>query len=408
MIYTKNLTVREQSLIKIKEIDNRIFEDFCQSTDSISLLNGLSGIPFFYLKLYSEKKEKKYLKKISFVIDKVIANVNNPGNSYGYANGLAGTGLMLNYFLVNGLIDDSVNSYLNDLDEELIRICEELLVSGNLDFLHGAVGLLYYLNQRLTNSKNSEQIMKLYELFLDSVKKEIDLKTNSQASFFDGVKVKHLNFGMAHGITSYLYLLTEIFNVYPNSRKLTDVLNSIIDIFSESQNKNVDGSLGLASLPSIINENEIVRYDVPLGWCYGDGISSFAIFKAGKLLDSSIIKDNALVISKKSLLRNTTVSANVFDASMCHGTSSNAVIYKNWHQVTLDKSFKDAYENWIDLTLKIGNLDDGVAGYKRYYGNGSRINYGILDGAAGIGLVLADFVYGSTPELKWEKMLMIG
>lgn len=62
---------------------------------------------------------------------------------------------------------------------------------------------------------------------------------------------------------------------------------------------------------------------------------------------------------------------------------------------------------WIGRTLSMAKFEDGLAGYKTWQGaeRGFRNEYGLLEGIAGIRLVL--LAYLSNEEPTWDECLLL-
>jgi hypothetical protein len=94
------------------------------------------------------------------------------------------------------------------------------------------------------------------------------------------------------------------------------------------------------------------------------------------------------------------------DSGICHGSAGIAHIYnKVWHD-TQQPVFKDACDYWIQKTLDMAIYTDGIAGYKKYGGPNAAYEKtpALIDGAAGIGLVLLSYLTG---DFCWDYCFML-
>jgi lantibiotic modifying enzyme len=395
---------KEMAHEKIAEIERKVFAEFCLQESSVSLLNGLSGVPFFYWNLYGLYKNEAFLQKMEFVIDKVLENANDPSNGLNYCDGLAGVGYMLNFFKNQEILDNDIETYLTELDDLLIPVVDQLIDEGFLDFLHGALGILNYLLQRTgTNQLIKARVQNACEKLAEKIKTEVSMGTTSSASLYDGVTVKHLNLGMAHGLVSNIFFLSKHYECFPQKQLVHEALTQIWKEFDawERTDENT-----ISIYPSIVNESGNGSYNVPLGWCYGDSITSLGLAKMADTIISPQLMQKATEVALLTIKRDTPETAFINDACLCHGTTSNAQVYKRWFELTGDMRYRKAYENWIRHTLFMGKHEDGIGGYKRYYGDGSRNEYGILNGAVGIGLVLIDFL-ADNRDSNWDQLLLM-
>ncbi len=95
------------------------------------------------------------------------------------------------------------------------------------------------------------------------------------------------------------------------------------------------------------------------------------------------------------------------DACFCHGTSGIAHIFNRMWRETGMPECKDAAAYWIGQTLSLAKFEDGLAGYKTWQGTerGFQNEYGLLEGIAGIGLVLLSYHYEIEPT--WDECLLL-
>jgi lantibiotic biosynthesis protein len=146
-----------------------------------------------------------------------------------------------------------------------------------------------------------------------------------------------------------------------------------------------------------------------LGWCYGDpGIAS-SIWQAGKALKNEEWKNEAIEIMLHASLRKELKINGVMDAGICHGTAGIAHIFNRFYWETKMPVFKEAANYWIEETLKMAYHKDGLAGYKAWQGKerGWQNEYGLLEGVAGIGLVLLGFLTDDINDLSWDRCLLL-
>jgi len=97
----------------------------------------------------------------------------------------------------------------------------------------------------------------------------------------------------------------------------------------------------------------------------------------------------------------------VMDACFCHGTSGIAHVFNRmWRETGMDEC-KHAAAYWIEQTLDMAKFTDGLAGYKTWQGGvlGYETRYGLLEGIAGIGLVLLSYYYEIEPT--WDECLLL-
>jgi len=95
----------------------------------------------------------------------------------------------------------------------------------------------------------------------------------------------------------------------------------------------------------------------------------------------------------------------VMDAGICHGAAGIAHIFNRVYQKTGNETFKEAALFWIDDCLKKSCFNDGLAGYKVWRKDGWITQTGLLEGIAGIGLVLLSAISDIEPD--WDECLLL-
>ncbi|MBO9636253.1 MAG: hypothetical protein J7578_24335, partial [Chitinophagaceae bacterium] len=62
---------------------------------------------------------------------------------------------------------------------------------------------------------------------------------------------------------------------------------------------------------------------------------------------------------------------------------------------------------WIGHSLSLSGFDDGIAGYKSFFGEkGYLRSYGLLEGVIGIGLCMMSSI-GEKENSEWDKVWLI-
>jgi len=142
-----------------------------------------------------------------------------------------------------------------------------------------------------------------------------------------------------------------------------------------------------------------------LGWCYGDlGIGS-ALWQAGKTLSKIEWMNKGLEILLESTQRQSINENSVQDAGICHGSAGIAMVYRRMYLETSIDEFNEATKYWINQTLNFSYFSDGLAGYKTFEKNGCKLDYSLLSGISGIGLVLLS--YKENDLQTWDELFLI-
>lgn len=407
--------MKELALLKIFEIEKDLWEH--KENQSLSLFTGISGLPVFYYMLYVLTKKKEYLDKIYATLEDVF-NIINGDDDYSmtYCNGLSGVALVFEFLLKKEFLTIEVK---NDLEEALDYIDEVIIkfVQNNtkqyedIDFLHGAFGVGFYLNERLKRKKTSsfkDQIAHIFNLLADIVIEDVEksfLEINSRNS--EETNSHSTNCGLAHGHVSHIIIFSEYLKNDPQNSKVIQALEKSFTCLLEFKSTTSDS---FSVFPSIAVNQKSAVYKIPLGWCYGDQTISIGLYKASQVINDSKIKLVAIEIAQKTLERDTIETIfpiPLFDSGFCHGLSSIAFVHKKWFEILEDSRFEIAYLKFIDMILKDSKTNVGFGGYQKHMGNNKYVDsYGLLDGSLGIGVVLIDYLLGEN-DTGWENFFLL-
>jgi lantibiotic modifying enzyme len=394
------MNCREQIKEKLFSLEADIFEDVPHN-NSMSLMQGIGGLPILYLQLYKATKSRNFLKKIDVIVDQLIDIVSDAEPSVTFCEGIAGIGFMLNYMQKETTHNKQTIKELSGiLDNLMLTFYKQHNSFYDLDFLHGSAGILVaWLSKRESSVQTNDDIKMLMSKYITAVNVYLDGLADPEN------KKKIVNCGMAHGLISQIMILS-LYTAKLKDNKYIPTLQRIVDLLVSVQADN-DNPLA-SSFPSIIGLNDAKpdnKYLVPMGWCYGDTVVSVGLAKAGEILNDQAITNQAYQVAARTMARKTDEQAIIYDASFCHGSSSIAHTYNKWRWQSNSTVFDDAYTKWIMRTLELCQFTDGIGGYKKFEGNKFTASAGLLDGAAGVALVLADYVYNQKPT--WDSVFLL-
>lgn len=389
---------------KVDEIDEciqNLLEAELSEREYINLLSGKQGITLFlYLKAL-HNNSSTYINKIEELLVTAFNSLNKVELTPNYCTGIAGFLFNLKFLEKNQVIcfDKKMKHYEKLLNSYLDVKYLSYLKKRNYDFLHGAEGILYYF---INNDIKREQIDN-YLLGLDKTKVEIKgrgIAWRSNISIKEGNK-RVFNLGLAHGMSSTIMLLSKILVLECNADKklAKELLKGVIEFFfSERLSENY-----ISTFPNYSSlDQEVV--DSRLAWCYGDLGVCLALLQAGIALDDKELVHDVTEICLKTLNRKEESETKIKDAGLCHGSSGVAMIYSKFYQLTNNAKFEKASIFWIDQTLKLAQFKDGMAGFKTWTSEGYKSDYNLLNGVAGIGLVLLSNILNE--KTQWQQCLM--
>lgn len=339
---------------------------------------GESGAALFLYLYYKETGYEPAFAKANKIIEGLIESLEKGNfNQYSFCNGLCGFAWLLQLLKEEKLIDNSVEDLLEQLDAILHKELINFLQNGNIDFLHGALGIAVYFLRRKKNGP-----VELVLHYIDKTK-EIDNKSykwKSQYASEDLNEIKY-DFGLAHGMSSYLYFLRKCIERNIQKQLSYSLLKGLVIFYKgHIQDYQKIGSY----FPTTMEMPEPQPSHSRLSWCYGDlGIFPNLIL-AAKILDDisfqRVCKNALLQTTKRVSFKETFVK----DASICHGESGNAYIYKILYQNQGDLIYKTAADYWYDSMIK--NKRDKE--YLFFRGNNMEpeASFIFLTGISGVGL----------------------
>lgn len=395
---------------KLQEIDNIIKQKY-SDLSNIGILSGLGGILLFQFN-YSRltDNEENYDLGIK-IIENCIKTINNGYNNPTYCTGISGFGWILSYLEKNNFIIIDNDELLSGLDDYLNSCMISQIKKNNYDFLHGSVGIALYFLIRYKNTKSKELKIKYKSTLLNYLillQKKSEYVSNGRLRWIWDIDIKQgvkgYNLSLSHGITGIIGFLTKINNedafTHLSEKMLTSTINYVLD-FKE---KNDDA---LSLFPNWITSKGINNSPSRLSWCYGDLGIGITLLNASKSLKNSNLKKIAISILEHSSRRDTFEKNMVIDAGICHGSFGISQIFHRAYKETENELFKDTARFWVIDGIKKAYHKDGFSGYKTYNGldNIWVPELSLLEGIAGIGLVLIDYL--ENLESNWDECLMI-
>lgn len=383
------------ALLKVERISDSIVQNINVFDEMpISLMSGKAGIILFFTQRYLlEKKDETYI-FIGGLLEKLVFDLNNKTYGLSYCDGLSGVAFMLNYLKNNGIYSEDLSDILDDIDSILINNLSHCIIEDDIDFLHGKLGLYYYL---ITRGVKDKAFKKEINSFADYIRAYL-------IDVLDEKNEKVFNVGMAHGFCAIICILIK-YSIKYKTNEYDEILKRSIDIIIEL--KSIDENIFSLFPSQAADINNMSMYRIPLGWCYGDQIITLTLRYYAEYSGNEKIIILANAISQHWKNRNKThliYPSGQFDYILCHGLSMVAYLNKKWFFHSGDKEF---LENYNILLAEILETDDkiGVAGYRKKINSQEwEDSYTFLDGVSGIGIFLLDFL--GAPNL-WDTHLLL-
>jgi lantibiotic modifying enzyme len=146
-----------------------------------------------------------------------------------------------------------------------------------------------------------------------------------------------------------------------------------------------------------------------LAWCYGDLGIATALLAAGRATGNQGWVAEALAIARHSAGRPEEGSG-VRDVALCHGAAGVSLAFSRFFQVTGEPCFREAARLWLLWALAKYRPGEEVAGFPLWVPRRSQDHprlpqLGLLEGVAGLGLVLLSALHSVEPG--WDRMLLL-
>lgn len=383
---------------RIKQVLHHINREMIDQQSDASLLSGSSGQALFSI-LYSKHFTENILtEKLSANIQKIV-DESLDSRSYSLCSGQAGMSWFFSYLYQGGYIDLEDWEVIQADPAQLAEVALCYLQDGNYDFLHGALGIAYYLLEV------QESNAVFFTEFFNTLALLMQAHDNMLPHYdFDAVKLDKtkINLGLAHGLSSVLKFSLECYTKNVCKELAGKTAAQITDFLVLHSNEDKKDSF----YPSMHDLDAVGSVMSRLGWCYGDLPIAYVLYESGVVLGEKNTSDFALTIFDHSMRRMIAKDTGVKDAGICHGSAGIAHIYhKMWHKTNL-QAFKKSSEYWIGVTLDFASYEDTVSGYKKFDAVSAQYQPSscLLDGSAGIGLVLISYI---TNDFSWDYPLML-
>lgn len=388
-------------------------------TESYSLYGEMGGIILF-MKRYSELKGSetefenchKLLSNAYTIYSKALYNTTSS-----YAFGPIGILWLFGFLYETGYFEDEQDEVLLPFDDYVYTTALDLLKHSNYDPIHGGVGAMRYFVVR----SGFHHYLKILIPELLSL-----LNTNEEGTYVYQNKnlnvglpseisqdARIVNLGIAHGIPGIALFLLSCYKKLPGQQLQSTLKSAITGIISFILNNANTDDYSISIYPQYVveKENNYSR-NSRIAWCYGDYSIAYLLYEAGNHLDNDKWKEEAIKIAQHSCLRLNHEQTSVFDAGLCHGTSSGLIFSKYFYNKTKQSVFSHNMNFWARKTLDLGSFSDGLAGYKYWIWNMNdsfkwRNDLTFLTGISGTGLCLLEYLFGDEDIGDWSSALYL-
>jgi lantibiotic modifying enzyme len=394
---------------KCEEIAN-LFSSCAESEDEIGLLSSTCGISLFLF--YSGKyfNNATYFNKGSEYLNAIFNSIpDHPSVHHTFCSGLSGFGWTFNHLADTEFIEGTEDQ-ISEMDDLVFEAALNDIDRLVYDYLHGAVGVGFYFVMKRSISKKQEGYLQQLIDRLYEIRIEVDdgMTWKDYFSLSEEEKnsgITRYNLGLAHGIPGIIIFLSKCYEKGIHTALTKKMIEGAMRFILSNK---VHPTTAIESFyPSWIDTDKELNRNSRLAWCYGDLGIAAGFWQAGKSLNNETWKTESMEIMLHASKRRDLPKNGVLDAGICHGTSGIAHLFNRFYFETKMQVFKETADYWIDETLKMAYHPDGPAGYKSWHGKDQEWvdRHSILDGIAGIGLVLLSHL--SEEEPKWDNCLLL-
>jgi lantibiotic modifying enzyme len=293
----------------------------------------------------------------------------------------------------------NVDEFALQLKQICMKSLKECMRKGNYDLLHGATGIVHVLNCCMEDNGvfAGDYIQRLYAIYGNRENLFCMSRFNDQTGSYDFIR-GYSNSSFAHGISGLIVLLSKLYKKGVEKEKTERICKNLVSLYP---------SFGIRKGDSLYtNVYPNTGKSTRLAWCVGDlGIAN-ALWQAGCNLEVNDWKEQAIRIMVSCSRRCSRKENLVYDAGICHGSAGIAQLFHRFHQQTGEAVFRKAADFWVEQTLNMQKSKDGFAGFKAWQGEaGWRKEYALLEGIAGIGLMLIGI--SDRKLMDWDECLLM-
>ncbi len=348
-----------QFTMKILDSINDIYKRNGTEAVDISFMNGISGLALANLVVGRKLNDDKYIQYSKDIMEDVLERINEEKYKLkdisSYCNGFAGVCEILNLFSKEKILNEDLNEDLEEFDEFLYESAIGLFERNNPDFLHGAMGILYYFSNRY--SEYSPKI----ENFIDRLIEKYEEKAiidEKGARIFNSIlqdqEESEFNFSLSHGLSGQLIIFSEIYKKHKSTR-LKGLILGIEKYISSYQKEPLSENNAFNTYyPTFIVENKNVLkdeqnsgYSSRLAWCYGELNYALMYFKLHEVFHKEVYYQKAIQVLENTIPRNNPKDAKIGSPFFCHGACGLMAINMVFFTKTGNEEYREIANYWL-------------------------------------------------------------
>ena len=370
--------------------------------DAAPALNGTLGAVLFLAEWGAATGERSYATAADALLDEAIgtASLIDPPTIglYGVPLGVAWVDAILR--------PDDEDS---DVDVFVGNVVDRDVWPGAHDLLHGLAGVGAYCLARLPRPGARRAVERVVDHLASSAREEPDGLTWPYVPAPGGAFVfnehqpqGHVNVGFAHGVAGILAFLAGAVEAGVTAAR--EPLEQAVRWFVAQRLPPGRGS----AFPAYVVAG-VAPEPARLAWCYGDPGAAVALLAAGTALG-----DDGVVALARDVALGCAGRDGGDDATLCHGSAGLAHIFNRLSQSLGDEQLRELALHWLTLTLDRHGAGLTEVDRRRLETQNAAhpdsdvpvdAGYGLLFGAAGVGLALASAVSNRPPQ--WDAPMFL-
>lgn len=368
-----------------------------------SLLGGSLGLCTYYYTLYKVFGNEEYAEKALDLVEQAAVLPDEAARTlFGatFSSGGAGLCYVITTLYREGLLDMDLTEDLYELDEYLYHTAMDMIErEGNMDYLHGAAGIIHYFTHRLPDEAIQEKLTVLVKAFVD--KKHILPGGTWFSSFVNETDDRsEINFSLSHGQTGFLLVLMNAYRKGISLPEIPQLVKSGVELLLSFRLHPEPGSPVITLFPSTLKSKNHEEYLASnrLAWCYGDLDILLLLYEAAAFLNKPEWKTMADELAPVTVARKSAKDTAITDTHFCHGTAGMVTTYNRLFELSGNALYKEAAAYWLNETLSLLPQELEKNQYKEK-------ETALLEGLTGINLVLVTELSGK--EQEWSRMLLV-
>lgn len=363
------------------------------------ILAGNSGYALFMYYYYRFTGKSEFIEYGEKALSNAVDIINQQTFDPTYCSGISGLGWTCNHLVKHNFIGSQQVSFLKDLDDYLNMFMEKCFKENNYDFLHGGLGIGYYMINR-----NQKVGIDLLLKYLNASRIENLDGSIKWLSYYSPESDKlSVNISLSHGISGIIACLikTASMNKAYNKSVSTIIKAAMLFVFRQQNQQQ-----GISRFPTYSQDDINKTLWSRLGWCYGDLGIAYTLFRGAKILKNDAWIYEALDILQYNATRKDIKKNAVFDAGVCHGSSGIAHLFWRLYLETKKTIFLESSEYWYNKTLEFAKYESGPAKYKKWIEKDILFDdFSLLEGTVGIGLCIISKL---NPQLiNWDECILL-